>query len=145
MNRYPAFHATYYKRAYNYRNYFDYPWHAELHEPSSLFSYETVADNESTDSFAPVLDPGEQTLPPAPVPVVPVSAAYRNAPRPAATAKQPIMPVKQASTLAPIVHIARPEQPILAPIISVQEVAKPQLPLEDAETASTKLLRTLRR
>src|SRR4051812_39245643 len=31
MNRYPAFHGTYYRDPYNYRNYFDYPWHAELH------------------------------------------------------------------------------------------------------------------
>ena len=37
MHRYPAFHGTYYRRAYNYRNYFDYPWHAGLHEPTSLF------------------------------------------------------------------------------------------------------------
>ena len=41
MNRYPAFHGTYYRNSYNYRNYFDYPWHAEMHEPTSLFSYNT--------------------------------------------------------------------------------------------------------
>jgi hypothetical protein len=39
MHRYPAFHGTYYRAAYNYRNYFDYPWHAGLHEPTSQFSY----------------------------------------------------------------------------------------------------------
>ncbi|HZN36531.1 MAG TPA: hypothetical protein VFB80_22030 [Pirellulaceae bacterium] len=39
MHRYPAFHGTYYRKAYNYRNYFDYPWHAGLHEPTSHFSY----------------------------------------------------------------------------------------------------------
>ncbi len=39
MHRYPAFHGTYYRAAYNYRNYFDYPWHAGLHEPTSHFSY----------------------------------------------------------------------------------------------------------
>ena len=38
MNRYPAFHGTYYRRPYNYRNLFEYPWHAEPHEPTSLFS-----------------------------------------------------------------------------------------------------------
>lgn len=38
-NRYPAFHGTYYRRPYNYRNVFDYPWHAELHEPVSHFAY----------------------------------------------------------------------------------------------------------
>ncbi len=50
MNRYPAFHGTYYRRPYNYRNYFDYPWHAELHEPTSLFSYNV---SEQTDEAEP--------------------------------------------------------------------------------------------
>ena len=44
MNRYPAFHNTYYRAAYNYRQYFDYPWHAGLHEPTSMFSYHTPAE-----------------------------------------------------------------------------------------------------
>src|SRR5438067_10340570 len=35
MHRYPAFNGYYYRSAYNYRNYFDYPWHAGLHEPTS--------------------------------------------------------------------------------------------------------------
>lgn len=39
IQRYPAFHGSFYRRPYNYRNVFDYPWHAELHEPTSLFSY----------------------------------------------------------------------------------------------------------
>jgi hypothetical protein len=39
MHRYPAFHNYYYRAAYNYRHYFDYPWHAGLHEPTSMFSY----------------------------------------------------------------------------------------------------------
>ena len=43
MHRYPAFHGSYYRRPYNYRNVFDYPWHAELHEPTSLFSYNVEA------------------------------------------------------------------------------------------------------
>jgi len=41
MHRYPAFHAWYYRRPYNYRHLFDYPWHAALHEPTSLWSYNT--------------------------------------------------------------------------------------------------------
>lgn len=44
MNRYPAFHGTYYRRPYNYRNVFDYPWHADLHEPTSYFSYNVTGD-----------------------------------------------------------------------------------------------------
>jgi hypothetical protein len=56
MHRYPAFHGTYYRKAYNYRNYFDYPWHAGLHEPTSHFSYhvpaETAADAVPTPTPA---------------------------------------------------------------------------------------------
>lgn len=61
MQRYTAFHGTYYRRAYNYRNYFDYPWHAGLHEPTSHFSYHV---------------PGEQPLEavPPPQPESPVSS-----------------------------------------------------------------------
>jgi hypothetical protein len=44
FQRYPAFHGTFYRRPYNYRNLFDYPWHAELHEPTSLFSYNVPND-----------------------------------------------------------------------------------------------------
>jgi hypothetical protein len=54
MSRYPAFHNTYYRAAYNYRQYFDYPWHAGLHEPTSMFSYHT---------------PGEESAQPLPTPV----------------------------------------------------------------------------
>jgi hypothetical protein len=43
-NRYPAFHGSYYRQAYNYRNYFDYPWHAGLHEPTSQRSYGVTGD-----------------------------------------------------------------------------------------------------
>ena len=39
IQRYPAFHGTFYRRPYNYRNTFDFPWHAALHEPTSHFSY----------------------------------------------------------------------------------------------------------
>ena len=58
MNRYPALHGTYYRAAYNYRNYFDYPWHAGLHEPTSHFSYNVPGAL------------GETILPPAPLPAV---------------------------------------------------------------------------
>jgi hypothetical protein len=55
MHRYPAFHGTYYRSAYNYRNYFDYPWHAGLHEPAPMFSYGAVHPA------------GEPIAPPAPL------------------------------------------------------------------------------
>jgi hypothetical protein len=44
IQRYPAFHGTFYRNPYNYRNEFDYPWHAGLHEPTSLFSYNVVSE-----------------------------------------------------------------------------------------------------
>ena len=57
MHRYPAFHGTFYRRPYNYRNTFDYPWHAALHEPTSHFSYHVPPENEWSGP-APV--PGAQ-------------------------------------------------------------------------------------
>jgi hypothetical protein len=45
-HRYPAFHGQYYRRPYNYRNLFDYPWHAQLHEPTSMFSYHVPPPEE---------------------------------------------------------------------------------------------------
>jgi hypothetical protein len=53
MNRYPAFHGTYYRRPYNYRNVFDYPWHADLHEPTSYFSYHVPGDAGRADVEPP--------------------------------------------------------------------------------------------
>lgn len=62
MHRYPAFHNTYYRAAYNYRQYGDYPWHAGLHEPTSMFSYHV---------------PAEAGAQPLPVPVPAASNAQR--------------------------------------------------------------------
>lgn len=59
-HRYPAFHGTYYRRPYNYRNVFDYPWHAQPHEPTSHFSYHVE---------------NEEVAPPQPEPA---SASYYN-------------------------------------------------------------------
>jgi len=50
-HRYPAFHGWFYRRPYNYRQYFDYTWHAGLHEPTSLFSYDV---SEESAQRAPV-------------------------------------------------------------------------------------------
>ena len=58
MHRYPAFHGSYYRRAYNYRNYFDYPWHAGLHEPTSHFSY-NVPGEAVVPLPAPIVGPEE--------------------------------------------------------------------------------------
>ena len=39
MHRHTAFAGTYYRSPYNYRHYYQWPWHADPHEPTSLFSY----------------------------------------------------------------------------------------------------------
>lgn len=75
MNRYPAFHGYYYRRPYNYRNLFDYPWHAELHEPSSLFTYQ-VPEEELLDLPVDALDTPD---PGAGYDVPPVPAAPKQA------------------------------------------------------------------
>jgi hypothetical protein len=56
MHRYPAFHNTYYRAAYNYRQYFDYPWHAGLHEPTSMFSYHTPGERAVRELPEPLPD-----------------------------------------------------------------------------------------
>ncbi|MCI0359412.1 MAG: hypothetical protein L0211_13120 [Planctomycetaceae bacterium] len=78
MHRYPAFHGYYYRSAYNYRHYFDYPWHAGLHEPTSHFSYNT-----------PSAAAGEPIVPPPP------------APEPAAEAPRPIRSARVSDSLQP--------------------------------------------
>ena len=50
MHRYPAFHGHYYSNPYHYRNTFDYPWHADLHEPTSHFSYNASTQGPSRQS-----------------------------------------------------------------------------------------------
>lgn len=76
MHRYPAFHGTYYRRPYNYRNVFDYPWHAEMHEPTSMFSY-----NVGGDELGPA---GGIPQPPPPVADSFEAARYGRANAPAA-------------------------------------------------------------
>jgi hypothetical protein len=90
MHRYPAFHGTFYRRAYNYRNYFDYPWHAGLHEPTSHFSYHV-------DGERPI-----ETVP-APVPVP-------EPPLPAAATQRPSRVTIQQTTLTDEPTLADPQE-----------------------------------
>jgi hypothetical protein len=64
MHRYPAFHGNYYRTAYNYRSYFDYPWHAGLHEPTSHFSYHVPGEIPTQEIPAPLPAANQ---PPAPI------------------------------------------------------------------------------
>jgi hypothetical protein len=71
INRYPAFHGYYYRAPYNYRHYFDYPWHAMPNEPRGYFSG-PVGAVEGAPAPAPA--PGALTPTPAPQPVAPIPA-----------------------------------------------------------------------
>jgi hypothetical protein len=66
MNRYPAFHGTFYRRPYNYRNLFDYPWHAEMHEPTSMFSYNVTAEGGARGSVGDIPQPPSPPADPSP-------------------------------------------------------------------------------
>ena len=70
MHRYPAFHGSFYRRPYHYRNVFDYPWHAALHEPTSLFSYNVPADDQQ--------EPNMLDIDPPPLPPSEAGAARRG-------------------------------------------------------------------
>jgi len=83
-HRYPAFHGTYYRRAYNYRNYFDYPWHADLHEPTSNFAYNV------NEPGAAIVVP--QPAVPTPAPVIPVPAPDTVGSRSGEQAPAPVRP-----------------------------------------------------
>ena len=149
MNRYPAFHSSYYKRAYNYRNYYDYPWHAELHEPTSLFSYESSAEVESEEGLAPVVDPAVPATPPTPV-----STAQRTTPTPATISQSAyVFAPTRTSTVSRQAELAFAEGPAnLAPIVQPTRTTKPQPAFAPVVSkndvtpeVSTKMLRTLRR
>lgn len=71
IHRYPAFHGTYYREPYNYRNYFDYPWHAQPFEPLGYFSYQPKTGaklEEGVPTEAPV--PPDVSSRPVPAPPV---------------------------------------------------------------------------
>lgn len=81
MHRYPAFHGYHYRRPYNYRNVFDYPWHAALHEPTSHFSYNVMDEGPAVQGapLAPPI-PAEEIHAPA-VEESPTAARGKPAPR----------------------------------------------------------------
>lgn len=67
MHRYPAFHGHFAREAYNYRQYFDYPWHAGMHEPTSMFSYNVPGESpaEAVPAPAPIPDTARHEPTPA--------------------------------------------------------------------------------
>lgn len=95
-HRYPAFHGHYYRNPYNYRNYFDYPWHAEMHEPTSLFSYNTESNSPTR---APL--PAHARTPQRGTPLAPVTNAQ---PRPTPVKATP---VTARQNWAPVTNVGR--------------------------------------
>ena len=127
-NRYPAFHGSFYRAAYNYRNYFDYPWHAEPHEPTSMFSYET--EHEVEDAPAPMITPGEPTRTPAVQRTIPPQPAPAKRSSPQSSVKSAEYVRTGRETLAPIVEpaVARANNlatPQIAPSVHSTPALKP--------------------
>ena len=77
MNRYPAFHGNYYRKPYNYRQLFDYPWHAAPHEPMGYFLYHT--EQTGDEILAPM--PGQGGMTPLPAPPPPGNNNQARLPR----------------------------------------------------------------
>ena len=73
LHGYPPFHGTYYRRPYNYRNLYDYPWHAPYYEPPPMFSPQVPPPEE----IEAVEDTDVLPSPPAPLP----EAQHRGLPR----------------------------------------------------------------
>ena len=68
INRYPAFHGYYYRKPYNYRHYYEYPWHAAPHNPQAFFT------------FRPEIEGREITVPTPQTNDVPTESAPSPAP-----------------------------------------------------------------
>ncbi len=69
IHRYPAFHGYYYRQPYNYRHYFEYPWHAQPHEPLAYFAYPRIGESlqeKATPVEAPPVPPGPPNGKPGP-------------------------------------------------------------------------------
>jgi hypothetical protein len=65
MHRYPAFHGYYYRSPYNYRHYYEYPWHASPHDPQAFLTY--GSEIEVQEIIVPT--PPSEIGPAAPVPM----------------------------------------------------------------------------
>ena len=92
MHRYPAFHGWFYRRPHNYRNVFDYPWQADLHEPTPLVPYNV--SNQKTSRQLPSKHGVEgESLPPA-VQIQPP----RDQQRSLVQRRTRVQPIKQGTT-----------------------------------------------
>ncbi len=117
-HRYPAFHGYYYRRPYNYRNLFDYPWHARMHEPASLFSYRVTEESDPGEDVPPppAVDSGKDVVAP---PVKLPSVTATSVKRPSVTATS----VKRPSVTPP--SVKRPS--VTPPSVTPPSVKRPSV------------------
>jgi len=66
IHRYPAYHGYYYRKPYNYRHYYEYPWHATPHNPQAFFTYRPEIEGQDITVPTPQTD----GVPTAPAPVL---------------------------------------------------------------------------
>jgi hypothetical protein len=73
INRYPAFHGYYQRKPYNYRHYFEYPWHATPHNPQAFYTYQPQVEGQEIRMPMPQTDGMPTEAAPAPAPPKPTS------------------------------------------------------------------------
>lgn len=116
MHRYPAFHGYHYRRPYNYRNVFDYPWHAALHEPTSHFSYNVMDDGPAMQ--------GAPLAPPIPAEEIHTPAVEEA---PTASRGKPIPHAAQPRTAQPHLAQQRTGQPRVAQQKTIQQLSREEI------------------
>lgn len=152
MQRYPAFHGTFYRRAYNYRNYFDYPWHAGLHEPTSHFSYHVPGEQPTEVVPAPQPEPPVASFLPRPayrptvrqttvaddeVPMPTPRKVYSQFDRTSRATVESQPTLAQPRSLAAVIESAKVGLPLATPKAEPTPAAKPQplAPVVEAQEA----------
>jgi len=94
IHRYPAFHGYYYDRPYNYRQYSEYPWNAEIVEPrpypdrAKQYGSEVIMES--------VTMPSASIMEPAPTPAPEVAPVTKSVPTTKAIPTKKVLPTTQA-------------------------------------------------
>jgi hypothetical protein len=124
IQRYPAFHGNYYRRAYNYRQLYEWPWLAAPHEPARFVvpcvAVEGMVPGVAGEGMAPAeIYPRSaiEEFPWTPTEMVPTPA------RPIEAVPTPIRPTEVVPTPAPVKAktIPAPPVPMTPPAPPVQQ------------------------
>ena len=83
MPRYPAFHGYYYRKPYNYRHYYEYPWHASPHAPQAFFTYGESMEGQEMIMPTPEVEiapttPAKMSIPRKPMPQADSTQRYTH-------------------------------------------------------------------